>query len=645
MKLIFRTTPILIFAILMATLALYWPGLTGRFLFDDFAHIVLNDDIRSLASWSDVLRVITSGNAGPGGRPLPLLTFSLQIISTGLDPYYFKLVNVVIHLINIVLLFILASYLLKHSDIKEKVSILPRWALAFPLVCCAWWAFHPVAITSILYTVQRMTSMSALFSLLALILYFHFRRKTFNKEISNSAAFGNLLVFTTLSYFCKENGILTLAYAYLIEAFVLKWQGLPFVRRYPPTGISVSMLLLAVLAAAIYLNIHPVWGGYDNRPFTLTERVLTETRVLWFYIGQILLPHSTDLSLYHDDYPLSTSLTTPFTTLIAVVGHGMVGLGMFQLRKKMPMVVFGVAWFYVGHSLESSFFPLELVFEHRNYMPMMGLLFALATLPFYMPHIFKRYSALYIIYGVLIFGCLIVTAGRAIVWGRLDYALLEAERKPLSARANYDAGLTVMDVIERNPSLTPKYADEAKRYYARSIAAANSTATPGYMGSYTGMFSLHVLLKEKVPEELVQLLENKLRHAPLHPVTTMNLVKIHELQYPINPYFTLDDGERIYKAILENPKSKGVIASNTMVAYALLWATRGSPEKELAYYAQAAEMSPDRHEARIIYIRALIKHKKIEIAKKQLAILQQDNGALKFKDQIEEMATLLVTPY
>ena len=95
-----------------------------------------------------------------------------------------------------------------------------------------------------------------------------------------------------------------------------------------------------------------------------------------FYLKSILLPRGAELSLYHDDFALSTSLLTPWSTLPSVVFMASLAAAGIAMRKRAPVFAFGVLFFLVGHSIESSVIALELVHEHRNYIPSVGLLFA-----------------------------------------------------------------------------------------------------------------------------------------------------------------------------------------------------------------------------------------------------------------------------
>ncbi len=187
-------------------------------------------------------------------------------------------------------------------------------------------------------------------------------------------------------------------------------------------------------------------SAYAARPFTLSERLLTEGRVLVDYLRWIVLPTPDALSLYHDDIALSTGWLSPWTTAASWAFLAALLAAALWLRKRLPLFTFGVLWWFAGQSLLSTFVPLELVYEHRNYLPDWGIFLALFALLFsWSPPDAERrgtlrlltvgaVSALIALYGVF-------TAIRAQVWGnpyRLAY--FEATTHPQSPRASYDLG-------------------------------------------------------------------------------------------------------------------------------------------------------------------------------------------------------------
>ena len=135
---------------------------------------------------------------------------------------------------------------------------------------------------------------------------------------------------------------------------------------------------LVVVAGWGFLALYDidVWGyirrGYETRPFTLFERVLTQPRVLLFYLSQLFYPIPQRLSLEHD-VAVSTCLINPWSTLPAMlVVASLVGFAVVRARQQ-PMASLAILFFFSNHLVESSMLPLEMVFEHRNYLPSLFL--------------------------------------------------------------------------------------------------------------------------------------------------------------------------------------------------------------------------------------------------------------------------------
>lgn len=125
-------------------------------------------------------------------------------------------------------------------------------------------------------------------------------------------------------------------------------------------------------------------SGYVKRPFDLGERVLTEGRVVIFYLGLVVAPRLSAMGLYHDDIAISTGLLSPPTTLLSFLLIGALLAAAWWLRRRKPLVSLGIVWFFAAQVLESTIWPLEIAFEHRIYLADWGIIlavFALLILP------------------------------------------------------------------------------------------------------------------------------------------------------------------------------------------------------------------------------------------------------------------------
>jgi tetratricopeptide (TPR) repeat protein len=136
---------------------------------------------------------------------------------------------------------------------------------------------------------------------------------------------------------------------------------------------------LALVLPFIENFIRGMSGGFYGRHFTVSERMMTELRIVIFYMSLLILPLPSRMNLDHD-FSLSASLFSPPQTFFALLFIvGLLGAG-FHYRKKYPIISFGIFWYFLNLVIESSFIPLELIFEHRVYLPSVGFFMALVYL-------------------------------------------------------------------------------------------------------------------------------------------------------------------------------------------------------------------------------------------------------------------------
>ncbi|MGH7057011.1 MAG: tetratricopeptide repeat protein, partial [Acetobacteraceae bacterium] len=472
---------------LLVTALVYWPGTHGGFLLDDYPNIVDNPAMQSVALTApDFLRAATSTHTGPLDRPIAMMSLALNAHFTGLDPRAMKLTNLAIHLLNGVLVFLLLRLLLREyvrlkdpvsssraADRGSRVPILQWTALAVT----AAWLLAPINLTSVLYTVQRMTSLAATFTLAALIVFVLARRWLFDQRRRIAAIVLLLvaaLILVPLATLTKESGVLTLLYALVIEWVFFRFRnhrkestaaapsrGSESVKG-PVAWTSVAyftlFLLLPLILGLLWIApgvLSP--GAWAARDFTLGERLLTEGRVLWHYIYWTLVPNIQVMSLYHDAFPVSRGLFSPWGSLPAWIGIAALLAAGFACARRWPLIGFGLLWFLAGQVLTASFIPLELVFEHREYLPSLGLFVAVLT-PLLLARPRKRFHTARI--GAACALVLLYAGGlslRSLDWSNpLVQAAIAAQTHPDSPRATYGYGRTLLALSRRDPALVPK---------------------------------------------------------------------------------------------------------------------------------------------------------------------------------------------
>ncbi|MBC7621527.1 MAG: tetratricopeptide repeat protein [Candidatus Saccharibacteria bacterium] len=443
-------------------LAVYWAGLSGGFAFDDIGNIVGNRALRVADNtWVAWKAAFSSGVAGPLGRGLSMLSFALNYRFFGEPAFSFKLVNFGIHYANALLVLVLARQVLELA--KPTVGTRYAWRVA---VCVSTiWALHPLNATPVLFIVQRMTSLSAFFMLAGVSLYLYGRRTP--SRLGWGAIVLSLLLCLPAAVSSKETGVLFPLYLLLVE-----WLLLGSFKTLSPKAMLWGALLASALLFALCWEF---WGivtsGYRLRDFDLPERLMTESRVLWFYVQQLLWPMPRAFGLYHDDIPISRGLLAPQTTLLAIFGWiGVVAVA-YRLRNRQPLFAFAVFWFLASHALESTFLPLEITFEHRNYLASIGLLLWLVSVV--LPD--KAIQQWKVPRQALIMGfgayCGFVSSLRASQWAD-DWTRRKVEvfNHPQSARANYEYAIGILEqTYEVGQGSTQAY-DLVRLHLQRAVA-------------------------------------------------------------------------------------------------------------------------------------------------------------------------------
>ena len=418
-------------ALVTLVFAAYLPGLAGGFAFDD-GHAIVDNHALVVPQWSLTALLdaaFSSPETGLAMRPLAMLSFAANRSLNGPDPFAFKLTNIAIHALNALLVLALLRQLLPRLAPRAPLAATAWW-------CAAAWAVHPINLTSVLYVVQRMTSLASTFMLAALLIYAHAR----NRHLAGHAPWPGwwlmVALCAVLALLTKETAVSLALYLPVLELSVFGWRAAPGLRRfYAVAAVVGGLTAIAVLVAFP----DPIFGSYRVREFTPSERLLTEARIALDYLRLIVVPVPRGFTLYHDDIELSHGLFDPPATALAFVVLTLMACS--ALWRRCAFVTFGCCWFIAGHLLESTVLPLELMHEHRNYLPAIGIIVLLVCAATRLgEQVTSRVlgtAAVTLGLGLLV----AVTAIRAAVW--CDPAVqLEFEylHHPRSWRLSYEVG-------------------------------------------------------------------------------------------------------------------------------------------------------------------------------------------------------------
>lgn len=424
----------LLASLLVAILAglLFLPGLPGEFVFDDFHNIVNNQAVHLTQLDADSLARVLATSPVSGMRPLPMLSFALDYWrGGGADPLVFKTTNLIIHALTAFALAWLFRSLLLAARVGEGRA---RWLA--PTLALAW-AAHPLQVSAVLYTVQRIQIMGTLFLALALMAYLQARRAQI-AGLSGRAGLLACVLFWTMAMGCKEDSALLPAYTLALELTVL---------RFAAAAVHTEMhlkraYLLATVASVIAYLLWVIphywsWETLPGRGFSTLERLLTQPRVLCLYLWQILVPLPQNMPFYYDWVQPSRSLLQPWTTLPAIAIVLALLVVAWRFRTRFPLFALGVLLFFASHFIASNVVALELAFEHRNHFALIGAVLAVGS---GLAHAGKRLDLRPVIAGtqcaVVLVTLASATALRAHTWlNAASIASVGAEYAPSSGRA------------------------------------------------------------------------------------------------------------------------------------------------------------------------------------------------------------------
>lgn len=429
----------------VAALLAYSPGLTGGYALDDYTNIVQNAAVHvSSLSWTELSRAAFSFEAGPTMRPVSMLTFALNSYFFGTDAEPFKVVNLVIHLLNGLLVFLLLLQLLQAYR-RQLAPPTPENHLEWlALFTGALWLLHPLNLMPVLYVVQRESALATLFVLVGCNVYIWGRMRRLSGRHGSWLIWTAVPVLTLVAMLSKESGALLPVYTLIIEFFIFRFRNTKGGTDVQAALFYLPMLVLPVCAALVWIVAkHGSPLDFSHRDYTLTERLMTEMRIVWLYIRWTLLPDLGSLGLYHDDIAISQSLLHPVTTLWALIGLIALVVACISLWRRQPLLVFGIAWFFGGQLMESTVFPLELAYEHRCYLPDMGLILAVMSLVYPLAPASRLKLPRYVLIAGMLCFCTCLTWMRASDWSdNLTFSASEAHHHPQSPYATYMLGQT-----------------------------------------------------------------------------------------------------------------------------------------------------------------------------------------------------------
>lgn len=448
-------------------------------------HIHLND-----LGIESVVKTFTSARTGKVNRPVSRLSFALNWYGGEREVFGYHAVNIAIHILTTGFLFLTVLHLLKAPAIGNRYAGSEHY---IALLAAVLWAVNPIQTQAVTYIVQRMASMAALFYLAAIFLYVKARSEA--SPTLRALFYAGCGLCFLMGLGTKENAALLPAALVLIEFIFFQDLSQPKNRKIFLVLILSVMIIVVIVGSLLYLHgsLPSMFGSYGNRPFTLWERILTQPRVLVYYLSQIFYPIPSRLSIEHD-VVVSSSLLNPWTTLPCIVIVASVITCGFMQAGKRPLLSFAVLFFFLNHAVESSVFGLELVFEHRNYLPSLFLFVPVSAGLFYLLNRFRRqnrtvYLAIVSFTVLLIVGYGLGTYIRNMTWATEESLWSDAvEKAPQSRRPLHNLALYRYEINGRYVEALHLYKKAANlaghRVSAQALAYNNMASVYLKMNDY-----------------------------------------------------------------------------------------------------------------------------------------------------------------
>ncbi|HIJ78109.1 MAG: tetratricopeptide repeat protein [Desulfobulbaceae bacterium] len=407
MKLTIKQQHLLSLALLIVTgFLLYANTLDAPFYLDDDRHIRQNPHIRlTEITWQGLKEAAFKSPSK--NRPVANISLALNYYIDGYHPRGYHLFNISIHVLTAVFLYLLLCTTLSGPILRHKSHY-----LFIGLSSALFWLVHPLNTQSVTYIIQRMNSLAALFFVLSLYLYARARSGEGKNQILLLIGSG---LAGLLAMGSKENAASLPFFIALYEWYFVQDLKRTWLYKAIPIAIFLAALLFFFYLGAP--SPERLTSSFAHRDFNLQQRLLTELRVVLFYLTLFVFPTPGRLSLEHD-FVISHSLLSPPTTLCAAIILSAMIVAAVLTAKKHRLISFALLWYLGNLLIESSFVNLEIIFEHRTYVPIMFICPALLAL------LLKRRPTIPL-------GAKVTMSGLIIILSIFTYARNEDWRSPM----------------------------------------------------------------------------------------------------------------------------------------------------------------------------------------------------------------------
>jgi tetratricopeptide (TPR) repeat protein len=591
-------------------LLIYSNSFEVPFYLDDFRNISENISLRLKSlTISGIAEALTENPIKT--RAIAYLSFALNFYFHQYNTFGYHIINTLIHALCGILLFYFIKLTLMTPCLRYKYN--NPIGLAF--IAALLWMVHPIQTQAVTYIVQRMTSMSSMFFVLSMLCYIRARFSV--NHFKRNILFLCCFIAWTLALGSKEIAITLPFFLFLYEWYFFQDLDFLWLRRRIPYILLIFLIISFI--AVLYLGSNPLqtlFSGYARRNFTMPERLLTEFRVFFFYLGLLILPYPSRLSLEHH-FSISKSLVDPASTGISILAFIVILLVAVFIAKKKRLLSFCILWFVGNLILESSIIPLEIIFEHRLYLPSMLFFLFITAITF--EHFQNNRLVIGFALSLIVFLCFL-TYQRNHIWK--DPVLFwgsSVQTAPASPRAHNNLGAALTNIGRHN---------EALQEVNKAIALM-----PDFVNAYVNLGNIY--LNKKNFALAIESYKTSLKLKPDYFDVYMNLG---------NAYFgkgATNEAIAAYSKVLDSNPLKVEARMNRGAIYA----QQGFYYKAVEDFQKAVELSPKKSD---IYYNLGLAYSKIGLPEKALEAFEMayklnpsDKSA---KQQIDILKTKALPP-
>lgn len=432
--------PFAVFILLSLLAALIYSNtFSVPFQFDDRHNIAENPKIRDISNFQDF----------SGTRYIGFLSFALNYRFGGLNVFGYHLVNLLIHITNGFLVYLLVSLLLKTYQNSQNTQA--SWtALTSALLFIS----HPIQTQAITYIVQRFTSLTTLFYLLAVVCYLKWRLTSSEIKLRH-LWYGGTLLSAVFAMKTKEISF-TLPFMILLIEVIFFSQ--PAKRRWVYL-VPFMLTLLIIPFSRIDAGVSgETEAGMETTKFSRVEYLFTQFCVLVTYLRLLIFPANQSLDY---SYPIYHSFfeTSVFLSFLFLLSLFTLSLYLILLSRRFHnrLIGFGILWFFLTISIESSIIPIrDVINEHRLYLPVAGLSLAVSSSFFHFIEWIEKHGRLgkksfntigcYLFITLVVFSLSVASYWRNRIW-KDDFSLwMDTVRKsPKKARPHHNLGTAYLN--------------------------------------------------------------------------------------------------------------------------------------------------------------------------------------------------------